>query len=899
MVSATIIYLDSNRQSYYQTIFDDPNLQITFEYTVWDINYYEQNVSIETINAIKNDIESKHKEYKLDQLLDSLGDMVFFCADKVYPTENDDVSFPFYGINMTDDLLESCISGSNLPIADDEIILYFPENVTSYINQTANYTFSYQQQDDRQISHNITLKTTGIITKSSVKNNSSLFNEVRDYRPCILMSHEKLLNLLNSLNQLQERRFKVIIYLNYHLNIENFNNNGIVHNIENLVRFGGRYANSFSSYEKIGIDSRLQWYWEITGKINTFNDLVNFFIILAIPAFIISFLLVNFSMGIINEDRKKTLSLYKMRGFSNQFIFIALLIENLILGITASILGIIAGIPIFYLISTTTGFLSFDLNYWPDLLVLKPSSINTLILAGIVLTLLFNLRSIMKLSKAKIVSLEEKESAQQKRNPGMIRQNIDVFLLSQGSVGIVILYLILNVILNTGYQNQGIFMLFVPLIAILAFLSPISLLLGFIFALNRFIPIILHRIGRFCWNRNYRLLGIAIRNLSVKPKVTTRTTILIASTMAFLILLAVVPTSLVNHTNSNAFYNAGSEIKIRCSQIDEESRSNLFDNLNNITGLEASLVDHISIRRVIKDQIYLKYEIMGIENDFTDVAFWKTIYDGASLKKLVESIFNSQKNNPAIIDAVTAKIEKLDIGDVYKFNPSDPQSIEFTIVEITDYWPALVKRSDENQRFIVTKRTITHNISSGYDIHIWCKINKNFDRKSITNEIKGSAKQYGTYINDVTERIQANPEDFEGNFFWIVINFDFIVILLVLLIMLFLFTFTRMRSHSTEIGLSRALGMKYRPIFIILLLEPVILILLSGIPGSLLSFLLILFMASFSSPIMGYDAPFMISANVQSIILIYFSILVITLISGLLTSYRATRANISKILKVE
>jgi ABC-type antimicrobial peptide transport system permease subunit len=903
MVSATLIYLDSNRQSYYLTIFDDPNFSDTLEYDMWVSNSYEQNVSIETITNLRNEIESKHKEYNIDQLLYSTVEMVFYCSKRVFLPhlpEGEDNKFSFYGINMTEDLLESCNPGSNLPIADDEIILYFPENATIDINQTANYSFSYQQ-DNIEKFHNITLKATGIITKSSVKENSSFFSEIRDYRPSILLSYEKLLKLLNSLNQLQLRKFELNIELNYRLNIENFNTNEIIQIASSLVHFGDHYGHhyGYDFYGYFDISSRLRCYSKVSGKINTFNNIISLFIFLAIPAFIISFLLVNFSMGIINEDRKKILALYKMRGFSNRFIFIALLIENLILGLTASFLGLLAGVPIYYLISTTTGFLSFDFNYWPNIIVLKPSSINILILFGIILTFLVNLRSILKLAKAKIVSLEEKESPKQKRKPGMVRQNIDVFLLSQGIIGILMLYFVINGILNSGYQNQGIFMLFLPLIAILAFLSPISLIIGFIFALNRFIPIILHRVGRIFWKKNYRLLGIAIRNLSVKPEVTTRTTLLIATTMAFLIMLAVVPTSLVNHNNNNTFYDAGSEIKIYCGNIDERNRSNLIENLDNITGMEASLVQKISTQREINDQLNLKYEIMGIENDFTDVAFWRNFYDGASLEKLVESIFNSQEKNPAIIDAVTAKIEELNIGDIYKYHPSDPQSVEFTIVEITDYWPALVKRYDENQRFIVTKRTITNNISSDSSNYIWCKINKNFDRKSITNEIKGSAEQYGLYIDDVTKRLQVNPLNLEGNFFWIVANFDFIVILMVLLIMLFLFTLTRMKSHSTEIGLSRALGMKYKPVFIILFFEPVILILLSGIPGSLLSFLLIIFMASFSSPIMGYNPPFMISAHFPSIVLIYLSIFVITLISGLLTSYRAARANISKILKVE
>ena len=119
--------------------------------------------------------------------------------------------------------------------------------------------------------------------------------------------------------------------------------------------------------------------------------------------------------------------------------------------------------------------------------------------------------------------------------------------------------------------------------------------------------------------------------------------------------------------------------------------------------------------------------------------------------------------------------------------------------------------------------------------------------------------------------------------------------------MIILFTTVRIASHTTEIGLSRALGMKTKQVFLLMFTEPLILFLISGIPGILFGSFFTLFLLQWTNPLLtlGGGTPFVVYPNLFSIFLIYSSIFVVTLVSGFLASIIGSRANISKILKVE
>ncbi|MFX1533898.1 MAG: FtsX-like permease family protein, partial [Promethearchaeota archaeon] len=113
------------------------------------------------------------------------------------------------------------------------------------------------------------------------------------------------------------------------------------------------------------------------------------------------------------------------------------------------------------------------------------------------------------------------------------------------------------------------------------------------------------------------------------------------------------------------------------------------------------------------------------------------------------------------------------------------------------------------------------------------------------------------------------------------------------------FVGTRLFSHSREVALSRALGMKFHQIFSIMSVEPFLLFVLSGIPGGFMGgFLVMGLFALFGQPRI-FGAPFILQIDFTLIIVSYILIFFVMLVIGLLTSFMATHIQISKILKGE
>lgn len=78
-----------------------------------------------------------------------------------------------------------------------------------------------------------------------------------------------------------------------------------------------------------------------------------------------------------------------------------------------------------------------------------------------------------------------------------------------------------------------------------------------------------------------------------------------------------------------------------------------------------------------------------------------------------------------------------------------------------------------------------------------------------------------------------------------------------------------------------------------------VLFVLSGIPGGVVGSIFLIFLASILSPLLVPAPPFILDFNLLVILSVYIVIFFVTVVMGIVTSFMATRADISKILKVE
>ena len=906
MIAGSLIYLDSTEVAYYLEVLEDPAYEKQLSYYIEDNK--EQNRSVEDITRLHNTLNDKIVKFNGSGVLIQ-SPYPFLCRmSRNTLFLNTSQSYRYFGLVLDESVVEDCVNGSQSPKKQDEMLVFIPTNTSTEltINQTINLPISYKQQG-QELYYNLSWNISGILTTTSIHSSSPLLDIVDLTDIQFIMNLDQYLSVLNTLRNLSSKPVSNRMLFNYHFDFSMLNNQNvqrIAHDLVNMLNacWGSRIYQDHARYEISLYYSSKTLLYALRVAAVDFDAYFWAFIILCIPAFIVTFLLVQFSLSMINEGRRKSLVIYKMRGFSKPFIFLVLCGEAFLLALIASGLGVILGIPIHILISTTSNYLYFDLSKWPNLTIISQATLESVIVLSLGLTFLLHLPTMVKLTKEKIIVLEEEASKKKKRKRSPIRQNIDVYLLFQGMVGIFLLNFLMRFITQVGHLGGSMMLIFMVII-ILMILTPSCLLIGFIFAFNRLMPIILDKLGGIFWKRDFKLLAMAVRNLFVNIRVTTRTTLLIAVTISFLMILASFPLSLNQQRINTEYYRTGCDLIIRTyGSLNESEIENLSNELNQLPGLATTVIERFSLKG---ENPRLRVAIMGIEDNFHEVAFWKPNYAKHSLGHLVNTLYSSNAQFPIIFDSFSAKIENLTIGDNYYLEIDSQFPQNFTIIGTTDFWPGLIDRYEDAQRFLIIKRSMCDTLSNSSSFHIWCK----FDTPRVANEditqVKNISLGFGldmehfTLTADIIER-EIDPDSLEATFFWVITNFNFLVSLIALLLLLFLFSIARMTNQLKEIGLSRALGMKFRQVFFLMVIEPLLLVLISGIPGGLVGLALLMLFINFGQgPPLSHDPPFILTIDVPSILLIYGSILITALIAGLITSYRVTRADVSKILKVE
>ncbi len=917
-ITSSLIYLETHKAENYLAIFNEADYDVIYDHWTNSI----QNFNETDLTGIQDALTTTIKDRGLEKLFVKLPlyPIVYATGNMKFlgPYNNDKV----YGISLNESILAECVEGRYLPTNMNETILLTSSEFDVNIGDWFNITFFHIGNVKANYSHSI--QVTGVITPETLNITSPLRRKFGYY----LQNEESTLitdfGHYLELFKMMETNFRYLvptfrfdIYLQFGLDFQStsINQENAIQLMSSLVSFlkesqENVYLNNINL--RIGA-SRAQ---SLIQKVEWYNSFFLSFLILCSPALLLSILLVRFSLGLINERRHRSLGLLKMRGVSSKFLILLLLAEILVLALIAVPISVILGIIGCLLISTTTGFMSFNLASIPTFLEFPPLFLPLIIIFSICLTLIPYIWSMRRLIKSDLPLLEQDSRITKKSTPGKVigKRNLDIFLLLMGLFGMIILIFLLQIInaSNLDIEEAQIFNLFLPLIQLLLVVSPFSFLVGFIFAYNRFIPLIIQKLGNYSWKKDWGLLGTAFRNLSIKSKVTGHVSVLLICTLSFLMILSSLPLSYYHHEIDSLYYNVGADIYFSFPE-DSRSLNDTKIQLNSIEGLSFTTISRTGIIFTDIDGIDQEIYFFGIEENFHQIGHWRNYYDDQSLSNLVQSLFHSSDSYPILLDSLTAQEENLSLDNFYHPFLGETDAITFSVTGVTDYWPGFITRRVPTHHFVITRRDIIENISTTaqnyyntrgfitYGDRIWCKVLPGYDPDPIITQVLNltTNDEFDGSMITLRSRLESESQKQNDQFLWLITNFNFIDSLIVVLIVIILFLLMRVSTQSTELGLSRALGMKYKQVFQLLFLEPLILFFISGIPGGVIGLLSLVFVASIFSPLLVHAPPFILYYNIPAIILIFVVIFVITLFTGVITSLRATRANISTILKVE
>jgi ABC-type antimicrobial peptide transport system permease subunit len=901
------------------------------DYADRDLIYEHSTDSIQNFNktdllALQEALDTTIKERGLEKVLKKqpLNPICYSSWPMQFlgPYKNDRI----YGIPLNESILANCVEGSYLPTNLNETILLTSSELDVNIGDWFNITFFHYSDVTTNVSHSIQI--TGVITPETLNKTSPLRSTFSKYlhlkseNHALLTDFAYFLELFNILETnfrslIPTFRFYVDIWFRFDIQVESINQKNVIQLISSLVSF---LKESQKGFHLNNANLKMIWFEQTSGiivhKVEEYNTLFLSFLLLCSPVLLLTILLVLFSLGLINKQRQRSLGLFKMRGVSPKFLLFFLLAEIVVLALIAVPISIILGILEYLLISTTTGFISFNLASIPTTLVFPPLFLPLIIIFSICLTLLPYILPMRRLIKSDLPLLEQESPITEKSTLHKLvsKIDLDIFLLLQGLFGLVILIFLLQIINtnNLDIEEAQILNLFLPLIQLLLVVSPFSFLVGFIFTYNRFVPLIIQKFGNYSWKKDWGLLATAFRSLSIKIKTTGNVTVLLICTLSFLMILSSFPLAYYQYQIEYRYYVNGADIVLGFPE-ETTSLNNTQTQLNSIEGCTFTTISKIGF--IIPDIYESNQEIyfFGIEENFNQIAYWRDYYDDQSLFDLVQSLFNSSDPYPIVLDSITAQGEGLSMFDLYHPFLGETDEMIFSVTGVTDYWPRFVDKRRSTYHYIITKKSLIENISNTaqnyYNIRgyvtsgdkILCKVLPGYDPDTVTNQILNliTNDEFDGSITTVRSQLESESQKQRDQFFWIITNFNFYVSLIVVLVVIILFLLMRVSIQTTELGLSRALGMKNKQVFLLLFTEPLILFFISGIPGVLIGLLFMMFIASVFSPLLVDAPPFILNFNIPVLFFIYSFIFVVTILTGVLTSLMATRANISETLKVE
>ncbi|MFW9994155.1 MAG: FtsX-like permease family protein, partial [Candidatus Odinarchaeota archaeon] len=754
--------------------------------------------TIDHVRSVERYLEQKIDQYGLSDYLSIssffpssfMEDSIFFQNTSYY------LGFSGHtGLNET--ILEDCVLGSQVPSSLAEILVYAPENTSLSVGNEINVTLHYYTSSGR-INHNMTFTVAGLLKNSTIGNDSyirnyfdtHLFHGTYKYDDYFFFtSLENLYSLIQQIKQdagSTQPTIDTITYFLIDINIDSIDRSNVVRVVNSLNNFV--WDLNEEENRRIG---HLQAFY--VNPIYDFNmllyDINNFFIsftLISSPVLVLVVVLVFFSLDFVNEKRKKAVALLMARGVSNRFIFLVLSIEAIFMALLATTVSTVTGVILSWLIASSSGFLSFnrEITFVP---IIDLTTLLMMVLLAIGMTVLVHMPSIVRLSRSPVQVLEQEATKKKKRKTGRLRSQTDTLLLFTGLAGLITLDTVLQ-ILRKSSSSDMVFQLFSFFIFILLFFSPLLVLIGSIESYNRFIAPLIYHLGHFFWKKNMWLLSVAMRNLNVNVKTTARATLLVAIAISFLLFIAAVPQSFMNHHEDTLYYDYGSDINLDLSSDElstQETVSLLMSTLSEIDGIYVTRVQRVGKMISVDQGRSSNAVFLGISSNFTAVSHWRNFYDDQSLEELVSALYNATEYNAVIVDSRTAREETMTMHENNSLIFNDQSTLEIVPVAVTNFFPGLInKKSANNQLFVCKDSFLTDLVEKDFYFRggkILVKIDPERDALEITAQIRKSLGGLGFPIwrmTSVPEILAEERDSIQTSLVWLIVNYNFITALI-------------------------------------------------------------------------------------------------------------------------
>lgn len=509
----------------------------------------------------------------------------------------------------------------------------------------------------------------------------------------------------------------------------------------------------------------------------------------------------------VNQQRNENAVMRSRGGTPLQIISIAV-VEGVVLGLVALVLGTGAALWLTQLLAQARSFLDFT-GTAVVRLNLTPQAINAGLLA-VLLALLARIIPTIIASRHTIITYKQ-EQARTLLPPWWQRSWLDLLLLALASYGFYVLRqqgsLIVSNTTADPFQN--------PLLLLLPALTIFACTLLFLRLLPWFMGLLAALVAR---GGNVSLLQ-AVRYLARTPRHYTTPLGLLVLTIGLAVFTASLARTVDLQLYDQSFYQIGSDISlitIPPSPVGFGPQVNADELL--FTFLPVSTYERLTgIKHAARVGIYemgsqidgrtLSGQFMGVDPaQFNEVAYWRWDFSRYRLGSLMNAL--AYRPNGVLVPNSLLNSSTLRLGDPIRYSLTlGSADVEFAgvVVGSFDYFPTWYPV--EESLLLVGNLTNVFEVAGGeFPYHVWAESDGLIQADSFRQELLDQ-QLFGTYWNEARPLVAAGQSQPQRQGLFGLLSVGFITSALLTVLGFFLYALFSLQQRTIELGILRAVGL--------------------------------------------------------------------------------------------
>ena len=568
-------------------------------------------------------------------------------------------------------------------------------------------------------------------------------------------------------------------------------------------------------------------------------------LVFSVPVVFLVLYFVGLVSGMVVQRQKAEIAVLKSRGATSLQVLLLYLLEGVMVGGVALILGALLGQLIAMVMGNTKSFL---LWVWREPLPVKMT--RTAIRYGLAAVGLATLASLLPALSAAgytIVTYKQ-EMARSLKRPAWQRYFLDVILLIPPLYGYYTLSQTGAIsFLRLGTEGS-------PFSEPLLFLVPALFMFSTSLFFIRFFPYLMSFLAWFVQRTGSVPTVLAIRHLSRSAGYYTGPLLLLILTLSLATFTASMAGTLDQHNRDSVYYRVGSDMKlVELGESTEESGQGPGTvSGSDSTGEQPPTADPLAATTVkwlflpVTEHLRApgvqaatrvgrfsanaslggssaQMQVFGVDRvDFPRVAYWRSDFAPRPLGSLMNNL--ALDTGALVVDRKFLADYAIGIGDKVKLSLNSSGlggSADFTVVDVADYFPTAYP---EDGYFAIANLEYLHERIGGqvpYDV--WLRTDPAFEAKEIVSNVQsvGLMVLSNDDARQLVKDYESQPER-TGTFG--ILSVGFVTSALLTVLGFLLYSLVSFQRRFIELGILRAIGLSIGQMSAFLAMEQALLI---------------------------------------------------------------------------